>query len=158
MSGQNRPIIKDSSGLQITAFQGYGNTENPGLLGGSISTVGAGTITAAAIEGQLIYRTGPTAAFTDTFPTATVLDASLGAGMDPGDCLTIDYSNQVAFAATIAGAAGVTLTSAKTSIAASAYGKLVLRKLTSAIFSTTITNGVTTTTVSTAGTYALYVL
>lgn len=156
--GMNRPVIKDSTGLEFCAGQGYGNTDNPGLVAGSLATVGAGTLTNSILDAQIIYRTGPTGAFTDTIDTVVNIDAGIGKGMDPGDCLTIDYSNQVAYVATIAGVTGITLTSTKTTIAASSYGKLVLRKITSAVYGTTITNGVSSTTVTTNGSYALYVL
>lgn len=158
-SGQMRPIIKSPDGLQIVVGAGYGNTDNPGLVNGALTTVGAGTLTNKLVDAQMIYRTGPTAGFTDTFDTATNLDAGVGAGMDPGDCYVIEYSNQVAFAATIAGAAGVTLTSTKTGIAASGYGRLVLRKITNAVYGSAYNSqGQPAPTVTTAGTYALYVL
>lgn len=158
--GMNRPLIKDSTGLGLVAPQGYGNTDNPGFQNGKLATVGAGTLLNSIIDGQMVYRTGPTAAFTDTIDTAVNLDLGVGMGMDPGDNLIIDYSNQVAFAATIAGATGVTLSSTKTSIAASAYGKLMLVKLTSAVYGLSInsSSGATSKVVVTQGTYALYVL
>lgn len=158
--GMNRPLIKDSTGLGLVAPQGYGNTDNPGLQGGKLATVGAGTLLNALIDGQFIYRTGPTAAYTDTFDTAVNLDAGVGMGMDPGDNLVIEFSNQVAFVATIAGAAGVTMTSTKTTIPASSYGRLILQKLTSAVygFSINATSGATSKSIVSNGTYALYVL
>jgi len=157
-AGINRPIIKDSTGLQITAPQGYGNTDNVGLMGGSLATVGAGTLTNAILENQIVYRTGPTGAYTDTIDTVANIDAGLGKGMDPGDCLTVEYSNQVAFIATIAGVTGITLASTKTTVPASSYGRLVLQKISSAVYSTSFVNGVATLTVTTAGVYKLYVL
>lgn len=159
--GPNRPVVKSPDGLEITAGPGYGNTDNPSIPGGSITTVGAGTLTNAAIEGQLIYRTGPTGAYTDTFDTAANLDAGIGAAMQPGDHYVIWYSNQVAFAATIAGAAGVTLSSTKTSIAASALGCLVLQKVSNAVLTTPMTynsSGQPAPTFSSNGVYKLYVL
>lgn len=157
--GMMRPILKDPSGMELLGGPGYGNTDNPGLDSGSLSTVGAGTITNKIIDGGLIYRTGPTAAYTDTFDTAANLDAGVGNGMSPGDCMVIWYSNQVAFAATIAGASGVTLTSTKTSIAASALGCLILKKLTNAVQTASYgSNGQPTPNTTTPGTYALYVL
>lgn len=157
--GMNRPVFKDASGALLAGGPGFGNTDNPGLDAGAITTVGNGTITNAKIDGNLIYRTGPTAAYTDTFDTAANLDAGVGNGMSPGDCMVIWYSNQVAFAATIAGASGVTLTSTKTSIAASALGCLVLKKLTNAVQTASYgSNGQPTPNTTTPGTYALYVL
>jgi|SRR5579863_1287470 len=160
-TGITRPVIKDPGGLELVGGAGYGNTDNPGLAAGAITTVGAGTITNAKIDGQLIYRTGPTAGYIDTFDTAANLDAGVGNNMQPGDCMVIWYSNQVAFTATIAGAAGVTLASTKTTIAASALGCLVLQKVTNAVLNTPPsynTSGQYAPTYASNGTYNLYVL
>lgn len=157
--GMMRPILKDPTGLELLGGPGYGNSDNPGLANGAITTVGNGSLTNQKIDGQLIYRTGPTAGYTDTFDTNANLDAGVGNGMSPGDCMVIWFSNQVAFAATIAGNTGVTLASTKTTIAASALGCLVLQKVTNA--SQTVqygTNGQPTPNTSAPGTYNLYVL
>lgn len=159
VSGMMRPLLKDPSGMELLGTSGYGNTDNPGLANGALATVGAGTLLNKLIDGQLIYRTGPTAAYTDTFDTAANLDAGVGNGMSPGDCMVIWYSNQVAFAATIAGAAGVTLASTKTTIAASALGCLILQKVTNAAQTVQYdSKGQPTPNTSAAGTYNLYVL
>jgi hypothetical protein len=158
-SGLVRALIKDPSGSILPAAGGYGNTDNPGIT--ALATVGAGTLTNAVVDGQFVYRTGPTAGFTDTFDTAANLDAGIGGGMNPGDNMVIWYSNQVAFAATIAGATGVTLSSAKTSIAASALGMLVLQKVTNAVLNLPIgvnSSGQQIPTYSANGTYKLYVM
>jgi len=160
-SGMVRPVVKNADGSMGSAPAGYGNTDNPGVLSGVLSTVGAGTLLNALLDGQFIYRTGSTAAFTDTIDTATNLDNGIGGGMNPGDNMVIWYSNQVAFAATIAGAAGVTLKSTKTSIAASALGMLVLQKVTSAVPNLPIgvnSQGQQVPTYASQGTYNLYVM
>jgi hypothetical protein len=161
MGGFIRALAKDPSGLELTAGPGFGNTDNPGLNSGKLTTVGAGTLLNVVIDGQLVYRTGPTAAYTDTFDTAVNLDAGIGGSMGPGDCAVIWYSNQVAYAATIAGATGVTLSSAKSTIAASALGCLVLQKVTNAVYPyppTYGSNGQQTPSPTSNGTYNLYVL
>lgn len=157
--GMMRPILKDPSGQELLGGAGYGNTDNPGILNGAIATVGNGSLTNQKIDGQMIYRTGPTAGYTDTFDTAANLDAGVGNGMNPGDAMVIWFSNQVAFAATIAGNTGVTLTSTKTTIAASALGCLLLYKLTNAAQTVQYnSNGQPIPNTSASGTYALYVL
>lgn len=158
-SGQMRPILKDPTGLEVLGGPGYGNSDNPGIANGAITTVGAGTLTNQKIDGGIIYRTGPTAGYTDTFDTAANLDAGVGGGMSPNDSLVIWYSNQVAFAATIAGASGVTLASAKSTIAASALGCLVLQKVKDAVQTVTYNSqGQPVANTTTPGVYNLYVL
>lgn len=158
-SGMMRPILKGADGMEIIGGPGYGTSDNLGLDNGKLTTAGAGTITNQIIDGQIVYRTGPAGAYIDTFDTAANLDAGIGQGMNPGDALTIWYSNQVAFVATIAGAAGVTLRSTKTSIAASALGCLVLVKRTNAVPSYAYnSNGQQSGTFTSNGTYDLYVL
>ena len=46
-------------------------------LNGTLTTVGAGTLTAALLLGQNITRTGPTGAAADTFDTAANIAAAL---------------------------------------------------------------------------------
>jgi hypothetical protein len=158
-SGMMRPVLKDPTGLELLGNAGYGNTDNPGIT--PLATVGNGSLTVQVTDGQFVYRTGPTGAFTDTFDTAANLDASYGGGMNPSDAMVIWYSNQVAFAATIAGNTGVTLKSAKSSIAASALGMLVLQKVTNAVLSIPLTynsQGQAAPTYTSNGTYNLYVM
>ena len=94
-----------------------------------VTTVGAGTITADMVSGgTLLRRSGPGAAFTDTFPTAALLTAQFPEIAD-GDAIIMSYSNRVAFVATLAFGAGLTLqaTSAAT-VAASASCTLVFQR------------------------------
>lgn len=74
----------------------------------AISTAGAGTLTAAAVVGGVVNRTGSSAAFTDTIDTAANIIAALPS-VSTGYGFTFEYQNKVAFPATIATAAGVTL-------------------------------------------------
>lgn len=154
-----RALAKRPDGMVMPVGPGDGMLEYTDPAVSALATVGAATLTSDQLQSGLIYRTGSTAGFTDTFPTATLLDGGLGGQMSPGDCFSINYSNQVAFIATIAGASGVTLTSTKTTIPASSMGQLILKKLTNAIISTGYDgNGRPTNTITTPGTYALYVL
>lgn len=75
----------------------------------AITTVGAGTLTAAGIVGGLITRSGSTAAYTDTTATAAAIVAAMGAGADAGDGFEFTIKNTVAFAETLAAGTGVTL-------------------------------------------------
>lgn len=84
-------------------------------------------ISALAIVGGLYLRSGMTAGRTDTTDTGANIDiAAPSAGV--GDKFTMMVSNQVAFALTIAGGTGVTVTSTKTSIPASGSGTVVFQK------------------------------
>ncbi len=76
----------------------------------TLTTVGAGTLTAALIADGNVARTGPTAAFTDTTDTAAAIQAAWPGGAS-GSSITLFYRNDTAFAATIAGGTGVTISS-----------------------------------------------
>lgn len=73
----------------------------------ALTTVGAGTITAAMIAAGIINRTGPTAGYTDTFDTAwNILQALAGNFPQPdtvqGLSFELTFINTVAFANTVA--------------------------------------------------------
>ncbi len=74
----------------------------------SISTAGAGVLTAAGIVGGVITRTGPSAAYTDTTVTGAAIAAAIGA---PGysESWYLVIKNLVAFTQTLAADTGVTL-------------------------------------------------
>lgn len=74
----------------------------------SITTVGAGTLTAAALVGGQIARTGPVAAYTDTTDTAVAIVAALP-GFTVNQTFLIRIKNATAFTQTLAAGAGVTL-------------------------------------------------
>ncbi len=106
--------------LQVTALQatssGYGvtltevadsNTGNP-IVNTAISTVGAGTLSAAALVGGIVTRTGSTAAFTDTTDTAANIIAALYS-QEISNSWIVDIINQTAFTETLAAGTGVTL-------------------------------------------------
>ena len=123
-----RELRKGSSGLVGVNGVGSGIPANIDPLAGALATAGAGTLTVGVLAGDLVYRTGPAGAYTDTSDTAANIEASFGAGMDIGDSKLIMFSNQVAQVATIAGGTGVTLSSTKSTIAASTVGWLLLKK------------------------------
>ena len=75
----------------------------------NITTVGAGTLTAAGLIGGVITRSGSTAAYTDTTATAAQLLAALGADTPVGTSRLVFIKNTVAFAQTLAGGTDVTL-------------------------------------------------
>lgn len=84
----------------------------------SITTVGAGTLSAAAMSNGIVERTGPVGAFIDTLDTADNLMAA-NPGVAKGDTFEFLYRNTVAFAATIAVAEGAELSGANTAVVAS---------------------------------------
>lgn len=93
----------------------------------AITTVGAGTLTAAAMLSGLIVRSGPTGAFTDTSDTGANIDTALAQAAVVGWSGTFTYKNTTAFAATIAGGTGVTL-SGRTVVAPQSVGSFVLTR------------------------------
>lgn len=74
----------------------------------AITTVGAGTLTAAAIVGGVITRSGSVAAFTDTTDTAAAIIAAR-TGAVVGSSWMLDIQNTTAFTDTLAAGTGVTL-------------------------------------------------
>ena len=106
MKPQN--MIRDS-GLPRVAIAGDGPflsiTETP------LATVGAGTLLAALLGTGMLLRSGSTAAYIDTLDTAANFDLAY-TGLQVGESIDCYYVNNVAFAATVAVAAGITAKSA----------------------------------------------
>lgn len=75
----------------------------------AITTNGAGTLTAAALVGGVITRSGSTAAYTDTTDTAALVIAGLPSGTPVGTSWFVTIKNTVAFTETLAAGSGVTL-------------------------------------------------
>jgi hypothetical protein len=76
----------------------------------ALNTVGAGSLTAAAIVGKNVTRGGTqTAGFTDTTVAASAIIAALPAGAPVGSSFTFSYTNNTSWPATLAGGSGVTL-------------------------------------------------
>lgn len=85
-----------------------GDAQVPDRKTTAITTAGAGTLTAAALVGGVILRSGPGGAYNDTTATATeILAAYPGARV--GTSFEFTHVNGVAFAATIVAGAGITL-------------------------------------------------
>lgn len=84
---------------------------NPTVIKGvatAITTVGAGTLTAAAMANGLIARSGPTAAYNDTTDTATAILATMTSPRI-GDGFEFTIQNGVAYAGTMVAGSGITL-------------------------------------------------
>jgi len=73
------------------------------------TTVGAATLSAAALVGGVITRSGSTADYTDTTPTATAIIDALPIPAVIGQSWELLIKNTVAFAETLAAGTGVTL-------------------------------------------------
>lgn len=79
----------------------------------TLTTVGAGALTGALLANNILSRTGPVGAVADTVDTANnILTAVTSLGYTPqvGDTWRLRYINNVAFAITITGVTGVTVT------------------------------------------------
>jgi len=96
-------------------------------------TVGAGTLTAAQLLSGLIVRSGSVAAFTDTTDTGAAIDLALGNAAINGANVTIQIKNTTAFAETIAGGTGVTV-SGRAVIASNAVGTFLLTRTATATY------------------------
>lgn len=105
------------------------------ISAGALTTVGAGTLLGALIASGIIYRTGPTGAYTDTTDTAANIlaaisgNAALGGNVVPGSTFRLLFVNTVAFAMTLAAGTGVTLGTGTTATAASLWREYLLTVL-----------------------------
>lgn len=100
----------------------------------SLVTIGAGTWTATQIVSGLIYRTGPTAGYTDTTDTAAAILAALAgnqpaAEVMPGTSFRLLLVNSVAFALTFAAGVGVATGVGVLNVAASTWREYLLTVL-----------------------------
>ncbi len=80
----------------------------------ALTTVGAGTITAAGITAGVTIRTGSTSAYTDTTDTAAAIITALTASAIIGESWVYVYVNNTVAVATLAAGSGVTLTGSAT--------------------------------------------
>lgn len=83
--------------------------DGSGLVEASVTTAGDGALTAGALTGGVILRTGPTAAFTDTLADAEDIVDALGENISVGQTFLFYYKNNTAYQATLAAGAGMTL-------------------------------------------------
>ena len=77
----------------------------------NLTTVGNGTLLVAALVGQLITRSGPTGAFTDTIDTAANFQAYFRGMYNVTEPIqwVVTYNNTTSYVATIAAGAGGTV-------------------------------------------------
>lgn len=99
------------TGVTTATVVGMGSspiTTKPLLQNAAITTAGAGVLTAAGLVGGVITRSGPTAAFTDTTALATAIIAAMP-NANIGQSFEVQVKNMVAFAGTVTGDTGVTV-------------------------------------------------
>lgn len=102
-------------------------------LAGALTTIGAGTWTGAQIATGIIYRTGPTGAYTDTTDTSTNIIAAFGGTPDtvPGTSFRLLLQNSVAFALTFAAGVGCVAGNGVLNVAASTVREYLVTVLNS---------------------------
>lgn len=106
------PTLGDVTLDQQLLEEILGGTGGGALSNTSITTAGAGVLTAAGLVGGQITRTGPTAAYTDTTDTAAaIVAAEQGTKFQAGVTLLFFIKNNTAFPQTLAGGTGVTMSS-----------------------------------------------
>lgn len=106
-----QPGYRLFDGTALNALVAQINALTPGFepLNTAIATIGAGTLTAAALLGGIITRTGSVAAYIDTTSNGTLLDSALAGDAITGFSRIVQIKNGVAFAETIVGGVGVTV-------------------------------------------------
>lgn len=109
LSGNLAATLEQTTTGAIAALASVG--VYPSIVNTNITTVGDGTLTAAAIVGGLITRSGSVAAFSDATDTAVAIVAALSAYV-ASETFLIRINNTTAFPETITAGSGVTLTGA----------------------------------------------
>ncbi len=112
--------------MQRTILPGDVIAGGEALNSGSLATAGSGTWTGAEIATGIIYRTGPSGAYTDTTDTASnIITAVAGNAPAPagvaGTSFRLLFVNSVAFAHTFAAGVGVITGSGVVNAAASTW-------------------------------------
>lgn len=97
-------------------------------VNGTLTTVGAGTLTAALLGGQNINRSGPTGDFADTFDTPALILAALNQSVSGfgGASWYCTYVNTTAHIGTLTAPAGLTLNGASAAIPATSIAELLI--------------------------------
>ena len=113
LTGAERVVIDNGGAVIVTTTtQAIADLAGAGLTADitntAITTAGAGTLTAAALVGGLITRTGPSAAYTDTTDTAANIVAALPEFVS-GATFFIRIKNSTPYLETLAAGSGVTL-------------------------------------------------
>ena len=138
--GQNRSSL-DGGANNVTAAQGGDITMSQKIIN-SNTTVGAATLTAQQVLGGVLRRTGPTAHYIDTFPTADSLLQACPI-LSVGDAWELIHINTVAFTNTPAAGTGIVLGN-ETTMAASSHKRFLFTVLGNGITqvaAATTTNG-----------------
>lgn len=107
-NGQPSSVTEQTTTQAIANLASGGGADQQ-ITNTAITTVGNGTLTAAAIAGGLITRTGSVAAYTDTTDTAAAIVAAIPNAF-VGQSFILRIKNGVNFAETLAAGTGVTLT------------------------------------------------
>lgn len=114
LKGSEQVVVDNTGSVVITAttqqIAALGASGTPLSAGVAITTVGNGTLTAAALTSGLITRTGPVAAFNDTTATAAQIVAAVP-GAFVGQSFPVLIKNGTAFNETLLAGANVTLPS-----------------------------------------------
>ena len=97
---------------QAVAFPNFFPAASVNPKSTALTTVGAGTITAAGIAAGITFRSGATSAFTDTTDTAAAIITALTASVVIGVSWPYTYVNNTVAVATLSAGSGVTLTGA----------------------------------------------
>lgn len=124
-----QPGFRLVDGTALNAIIAQVNALTPGFepLNTAVATIGAGTLTAAALLGGIITRTGSIAAYSDTTSNGTLLDSALAGDAINGFSRVIQIKNNVAFAETIVGGVGVTV-SGRTVVPGNSVGTFLLTR------------------------------
>lgn len=90
----------------------------------AITTVGNGTLLAAALLGQVISRSGPVGAFTDTLDSTSNIYAAL-AGLPAGTSFELQYINNSSSTGTIVAGDANTTVSGSNAIPATSTAQIL---------------------------------
>lgn len=121
--GANTPAEVNATTVKATGAVTAAGAVRGAVTDTALGTVGNGALSAAAMVGGIITRSGSTAAYTDTTDTAANIVAAIP-NAQVGTSFDLTIINTVAFADTIAAGAGVTL-SGTTAVAASSWRRFV---------------------------------
>lgn len=105
-----KALTRDAAMTRLTS---QGDINGAAEVVSTLTTVGAGSLTGAILATNILSRTGPVGAVADTTDTANnILLAVSASGYTPqaGDTWRLRYINNVAFAITVTGVTGVTVT------------------------------------------------
>ena len=103
-NGQPSGILEQTTTAAVAALA----TAETSFVSTSITTAGAGVLTAAGLVGTQIVRTGPSANYSDATDTATAIVAAFPGGLATGSNI-VNIKNATAYTQTITAGTGVTL-------------------------------------------------